>query len=45
MPQTREYEDSNGQSPFASWFDALDDRAAAKVARSVAKLEPASSRT
>ncbi len=39
MPQTREYEDSNGHSPFASWFDALDDRAAAKVARSVAKLE------
>ena len=39
MPATREYEDSDGQSPFALWFDALDAIAAAKVSRSVAKLE------
>src|SRR5271155_3483438 len=39
MPQTRAYEDKDGQSPFASWFDALDARAAAKISRAVAKLE------
>jgi putative addiction module killer protein len=39
MPATREYEDSDGRRPFASWFDALDTRAAAKVSRSVARLE------
>jgi putative addiction module killer protein len=39
MPQTREYEDRDGQSPFALWFEALDARAAAKVRKSVAKLE------
>ena len=39
MPQTREYEDRDGQSPFASWFDALDAFAAAKVSLAVAKLE------
>jgi putative addiction module killer protein len=39
MPQTRDYEDRDGQSPFASWFDALDAFAAAKVRLSVAKLE------
>ena len=39
MPQTREYEDRDGQSPFGAWFDGLDPDAAAKVRRSVAKLE------
>jgi putative addiction module killer protein len=39
MPQTHEYEDRDGQSPFASWFDGLDALAAAKVRLSVAKLE------
>ncbi len=39
MPQTREYEDKNGQSPFGMWFDALDAVAAVKVRLSVAKLE------
>ena len=39
MPQTHEYEDRDGQSPFASWFDGLDALAAVKVRLSVAKLE------
>ena len=39
MPATREYEDSDGRSPFASCFDALDTLAAAKVTRAIAKLE------
>jgi putative addiction module killer protein len=39
MPQAREYEDRDGQSPFASWFNALDTTAAAKVRLAVAKLE------
>ena len=39
MPATREYEDSDGRSPFALWFDALDTPAAVKVARSVVRLE------
>ena len=39
MPQAREYEDRDGQSPFASWFNALDATAAAKVRKAVAKLE------
>jgi putative addiction module killer protein len=39
MPVTCEYEDSDGRSPFSSWFDALDTVAAAKVSRSVARLE------
>jgi putative addiction module killer protein len=39
MPQTRDYEDRDGQSPFASWFNDLDAFAAAKVSLAVAKLE------
>ena len=39
MPQTREYEDEDGQSPFGKWFDALEPIAAARVRLSVAKLE------
>jgi putative addiction module killer protein len=39
MPQALEYEDSDGRNPFASWFDALDTLAAAKVTRAIAKLE------
>jgi putative addiction module killer protein len=39
MPATREYEDSDGKSPFALWFEVLDAFAAAKVSLSVAKLE------
>lgn len=39
MPQTREYEAQDGQSPFALWFNALDAVAAAKIRRAVAKLE------
>jgi putative addiction module killer protein len=38
-PLRVEYEDSDGRSPFDSWFDALDTPAAAKVSRSVARLE------
>jgi putative addiction module killer protein len=39
MPQAHEYEDREGQSPFASWFNTLDAKAAAKVRLAVAKLE------
>jgi putative addiction module killer protein len=39
MPQAREYEDRDGRNPFALWFNALDAVAAAKVSRSVARLE------
>jgi hypothetical protein len=39
MPQAREYEDRDGRNPFAMWFNALDAVAAAKVRRSVARLE------
>src|SRR5260370_54790 len=39
MPATREYEDSDGKSPFTLWFEVLDGFAAAKVSLSVAKLE------
>ena len=39
MPRTLEYEDREGQSPFASWFDSLNAIAAAKVTRAIAKLE------
>jgi putative addiction module killer protein len=39
MPATREYEDIDGRRAFASWFDDLDTLAAAKVRRSVARLE------
>ncbi len=39
MPQTREYEDQDGQSPFGRWFNGLEPFTAAKVSRSVAKLE------
>jgi putative addiction module killer protein len=34
-----EYEDRDGQSPFASWFNTLDAKAAAKVRLAMAKLE------
>ncbi len=33
-----EYLDSNGRSPFASWFDALDAQAAAKVTVALQRL-------
>jgi putative addiction module killer protein len=39
MPQTSEYEDSSGQSPFGRWFNELEPVAAVKVRRAVAKLE------
>ena len=39
MPQAHEYEDRDGQSPFASWFNTLDAKAAAKVRLAMAKLE------
>jgi putative addiction module killer protein len=39
MPQTREYEDQDGKSPFGTWFDGVEAMAAVKVRRSVAKLE------
>ena len=39
MPASRVYEDANGVRPFDRWFDGLDARAAARVTRTVAKLE------
>jgi len=39
MPEIREYLYEDGRSPFAIWFDALEPRAAAKVATAQAKIE------
>jgi putative addiction module killer protein len=39
MARAREYEDRDGQSPFALWFGALNAVAAAKIRLAVAKLE------
>ncbi len=35
----RELQDASGRSPFASWFDKLNARAAAKVTVALARLE------
>jgi putative addiction module killer protein len=37
--EIREYEDSEGRSPFAEWFDDLDAVAAAKVTVRLDRLE------
>lgn len=39
MPKISEYLYEDGQSPFALWFNALEARAAAKVATAQVKLE------
>ena len=38
MVDVREYNDRNGQSPYAAWFDSLNAQAAAKVATAMARL-------
>lgn len=35
----KQYEDANGRSPFAEWFDDLAAPAAAKVTKSIARME------
>src|SRR5262249_1197420 len=37
--QVLQYLDESGRNPFASWFDELDPRAAAKVTIAVARME------
>jgi putative addiction module killer protein len=38
MIDVREYNDSNGRSPYAGWFDRVDAHAAAKVATALTRL-------
>lgn len=37
--RVREFIDHRGRSPFAQWFDALDDQAAAKVTVALLRME------
>ncbi len=39
MPIIKEYLESNGQSPFAKWFEELNSEAAAKITVALYKLE------
>jgi putative addiction module killer protein len=39
MPETREYEDAAGQSPYGRWFWRLEPTAAMRVRRTILKLE------
>lgn len=39
MLKLREYQDSDGHSPFANWFSELDVTAAAKVTVAIARIE------
>ncbi len=39
MLKLREYQDTDGQSPFANWFSDLDVTAAAKVTVAIARIE------
>jgi putative addiction module killer protein len=36
--EIEEYLDSNGESPFAKWFEALDAKAAAKIVSAIDKM-------
>lgn len=36
--EIEEYLDSNGESPFAKWFEALDAKAAAKIVSTIDKI-------
>ena len=38
MIEVREYNDRDGQSPYATWFDRLNAQAAAKIATALARL-------
>lgn len=39
MPDVKEYQDTNNQSPFGRWFWGLEARAAARVTKAIRKLE------
>ena len=39
MLRLREYQDTEGHSPFANWFSDLDVTAAAKVTVAIARIE------
>ncbi len=39
MLEVREYEDSDGNSPFAEWFEDLDAIVAAKITVAVTRIE------
>lgn len=39
MLKLREYQDTEGHSPFANWFSDLDVTAAAKVTVAIARIE------
>jgi putative addiction module killer protein len=38
MIEVREYNDQDGRSPYAAWFDQLNAQAAAKVATALTRL-------
>lgn len=38
MVDVREFNDRDGQSPYAAWFDSLNAQAAVKVATAMARL-------
>jgi len=42
MWTAREYQDTNGRSPYAHWFNDLNAPAAAKVIKAVARMEQGS---
>jgi putative addiction module killer protein len=39
LPVAKQYEDENGRSPYAQWFDDLHAPAAAKVTTAIVRLE------
>jgi len=39
MPVAKQYEDENGRSPYAQWFDDLHAPAAAKLTKAVVRTE------
>ncbi len=39
MPIIKEYLETNGQSPFANWFEELNSEAAAKITVALYRLE------
>ena len=39
MPVAKQYEDEDGKSPYAQWFDDLHAPAAAKVTKAVVRME------
>jgi putative addiction module killer protein len=39
MVEVREYEDEDGESPFAKWFSSLNSPASLKISTSIARME------